>query len=43
MDVFSSLADGFVIALTLEAYMLGMMLLWIRDRTLQKYLDFASL
>jgi hypothetical protein len=32
-----------IAALVLKAYLLGMLLLWIRDRTLQKYLDFASL
>jgi len=37
-------ADGlFLAALLLKAYFFGLLWYWIRNRTLQRYLDFASL
>lgn len=33
----------FLVALVLKAYFFGLLALWIRNRTLQRYLDFASL
>lgn len=33
----------FLVALVLKAYFFGLLALWIRNRTLQRYLDFAAL